>query len=175
MEITNGERKIEDMIHVLEEEVASLSAQREDISTRISSMSQIVVRLKHLCGTRTHRPSLGRGYRLGVTRACRLVLMESRERPLTIHEVFRAIQAKLAPETLAHKDPRASVATILGRLVEYGEAEAITDSNGKRVYKWIDQNCVTRQSYELVLPSLSPIDQSAGPSKGLPLNSGEKP
>jgi len=34
---------------------------------------------------------------------------------------FKAIQTKLAPVMLAHKDPRASVATILGRLVEYGD------------------------------------------------------
>jgi len=47
--------------------------------------------------------------------------MDSRSHSLNVGEVFQAIRTKLAPVMLAHKDPRASVATILGRLVEYGE------------------------------------------------------
>lgn len=153
MEGTNGKQKIEDVIHVLEEEITSLRGQRANISTRIARMGQIVLRLKHLYGSEPESPSVGRVNRPGITRACRLVLMESCGRPLTLREVFRAIQTKLAPEMLSHKDPRASVATILGRLVEYGEVEVTTDDKGKRAYSWIHQECVTTQSYALFLPS----------------------
>ena len=153
MEATNGKQNIEDVIRVLGEEVAKLRAQRADISVRIKHMNQIVLRLKRLYGSGTGLPSTSRRNRPGVTRACRLVLRESSGRFLTIREVFRAIQAKLAPEMFAHKDPRASVATILGRLVEYGEVDVVTDDRGKRAYRWIDRECVSRQSYELVVPS----------------------
>ena len=45
-------------------------------------------------------------------------------------------QEKL-PELLArHKDPMASVTTVLNRLVEYGEAEAVV-SNGRRAWRWV--------------------------------------
>ena len=174
MEATNGEQKIEEVIRVLEEEVAKLRTQRADISRRITRMSQIVLRLKHLCGGGTDRSNTGKGNRPGVTRACRLVLMESRGRFLTIREVFRAIQAKLAPEMLAHKDPRASVATILGRLVEYGEVDITTDDRGKRAYRWIDQDCITRQSYQLVVASRSHMDQASDPAANGTLASDEK-
>ena len=173
MEGTNGKQKIEDVIRVLEEEITSLRGQRANISTRIASMRQIVLRLKHLSGTGTDRHP-GNERRRGFTRACRLVLMESLERPLTIREVFRAIQTRLAPEMLTHKDPRASVATILGRLVEYGEVEMTTDGSGKRAYRWIDQGCVTRESYELVVPGCSPINPISDPAERRTLHIDEK-
>jgi len=41
------------------------------------------------------------------------------------------------PELLArHKDPMASVTTVLNRLVEYGEAEAVMAS-GRRAWRWV--------------------------------------
>jgi hypothetical protein len=182
MEASNGERKIEEMIQTLEEELAKLRSQRAGISSRIASISQIVHRLKHLCGTGRDLPHPGGDRRPGVTKACRRVLMEARGCPLTIRDVFRAIQTKLSPDTLAHKDPRASVATVLGRLVEYGEVEALTNSEGKRAYRWIDNLGPATQSYELDLPGSFPIDrypsstQQAMPDGGekLPVEKGEQ-
>ena len=174
METTHGEQKIEEVIRVLGEEVARLRAQRADISSRITRMSQIVLRLKRLYGSGTDRLSSGRGHRPGFTRACRLVLMESRGRFLTIREVFRAIQTKLPPEMLAHKDPRASVATILGRLVEYGEADVMTNDRGKRAYRWSDRDCVTRESYEFIVPSRPLLDAAAEHAEERTLQSDEK-
>jgi hypothetical protein len=174
MEATDSEQKIEEVIGVLGEEVARLRAQRADISTRIARMSQIILRLKHLHGSGTDAPHAGRGSRPGITSACRLILRESRGRPLTISEVFRAIQTKLAPEILAHKDPRASVATILGRLVEYGEIEVIRDDKGKRAYKWSDRGYATRQPYALVAPSRSHLDQVSDGAEERALNGDNK-
>jgi hypothetical protein len=36
-----------------------------------------------------------------------------------------------------HKDPIASVTTVLNRLADYGEARCSLDTNGRRVWEWI--------------------------------------
>ncbi len=36
-----------------------------------------------------------------------------------------------------HKDPMASVTTVLNRLVAYGEAKAVTVENGRRAWQWV--------------------------------------
>jgi hypothetical protein len=164
MEISDSQQKIEEVIRVLEGEITRLRAQRADISNRIVSMSQIVVRLSNLnrageCPS--HTPDRG----LGVTRACRLVLMESKDRQVTFCEVFRAIQTRLAPDMFTCKEPRASVATILGRLVKYGEVKVATNEEGKRTYRWSDQEEITRQSYELVVPGCSAMNRNSVPAE----------
>jgi hypothetical protein len=36
-----------------------------------------------------------------------------------------------------HKDPMASVTTVLNRLVAYGEAKAVVLENGRRAWQWV--------------------------------------
>jgi hypothetical protein len=36
-----------------------------------------------------------------------------------------------------HKDPMASVTTVLNRLVAYGEAKAVSLDNGRRAWIWV--------------------------------------
>jgi hypothetical protein len=51
--------------------------------------------------------------------------------------VCQALQQKF-PEVLErHKDPIASVTTVLNRLADYAEARCTLDSNGRRVWQWI--------------------------------------
>jgi hypothetical protein len=38
---------------------------------------------------------------------------------------------------MRHKDPLASVTTVLNRLVEYGEARAVSRDNGRRAWQWV--------------------------------------
>jgi hypothetical protein len=38
---------------------------------------------------------------------------------------------------LRHKDPLASVTTVLNRLVEYGEARTVVRENGRRAWEWV--------------------------------------
>jgi hypothetical protein len=38
---------------------------------------------------------------------------------------------------LRHKDPLASVTTVLNRLVEYGEARTVLRDNGRRAWEWV--------------------------------------
>jgi len=147
MEISDSQQKIEEVIRLLEVELTKLRAQRADISNRIVSISQIVTRLSNL-NRATECPSQGPDHGPGVTGSCRLVLMESGDRPLTFCEVFSRIQTKLPPDMLACKDPRASVATILGRLVKYGEVYVTTNEKGKRAYQW-KQEDIPKQPCQL--------------------------
>ena len=64
------------------------------------------------------------------------VLMEVR-RPLGAREVCAELE-RYAPAILArHKDPLASVTTVLNRLVDYGEARSLSNDRGRRVWEWI--------------------------------------
>jgi len=36
-----------------------------------------------------------------------------------------------------HKDPMASVTTVLNRLVAYGEAKAVSIDKGRRAWQWV--------------------------------------
>ena len=59
------------------------------------------------------------------------------KRPLGARLVCQALQQKF-PEVLErHKDPIASVTTVLNRLADYGEAHCSLDADGRRVWKWI--------------------------------------
>jgi hypothetical protein len=58
-------------------------------------------------------------------------------RPLGAREVCEQMQQKIPPVILHHKDPLASVTTVLNRLVEYGEAQSVVRENGRRAWKWV--------------------------------------
>ena len=76
------------------------------------------------------------GRQPGFTKACRRVLMDVR-RPLGAREVCVELE-RYAPAILArHKDPLASVTTVLNRLVDYGEARSLSNDRGRRVWEWI--------------------------------------
>ena len=58
-------------------------------------------------------------------------------RPLGAREVCAELE-RYAPAILArHKDPLASVTTVLNRLVDYGEARSLSNDRGRRVWEWI--------------------------------------
>jgi len=59
------------------------------------------------------------------------------DRPLAVREVCERIQQRLPSVLLRHKDPLASVTTVLNRLVEYGEAENVVRENGRRAWQWV--------------------------------------
>ena len=76
------------------------------------------------------------GRQPGFTKACRMALMEA-DRALGAREVCEQIQSK-APMVLSrHKDPLASVTTVLNRLVDYGEARTVIRENGRRAWQWV--------------------------------------
>jgi hypothetical protein len=61
-------------------------------------------------------------------------------RPLGAREVCVELE-RHAPAVLArHKDPLASVTTVLNRLVDYGEARSLSNDRGRRVWEWISES-----------------------------------
>jgi hypothetical protein len=120
-----------------------LLQQRADLMKRIGTIKQTLVGLANIFGdsvlsdellTYLDRKTASR--QPGFTRACRVVLMES-GKPLGARFVCQALQKKF-PELLErHKDPIASVTTVLNRLADYTEARCSLDANGRRVWEWI--------------------------------------
>jgi hypothetical protein len=135
--------------HVLEvvrqahEELRQLMRQRADVMKRIGTVKQTIVGLANLFGDDVLNEELlelvdrkTNGRQPGFTKACRMVLMEA-DRPLGAREVCELIQQKIPPILSRHKDPLASVTTVLNRLVEYGEARTIVRENGRRAWQWV--------------------------------------
>lgn len=89
----------------------------------------------------------GRG--AGITKGCRLVLMKA-EKPMSAREVCRMLQIEY-PDCIAnHRDPVASVTTVLSRLVRYGEATVLAVERGRRRWKWAVN---TEAPYESAMPA----------------------
>jgi hypothetical protein len=140
---TSGEQNVQEVVRTAHEELRQLMRQRADIMKRIGTIKQTIVGLANLFGGGILNQDLlelvdrkTSGRQPGFTRACRMVLMEA-ERPLGAREVCEQIQRKTPPVILHHKDPLASVTTVLNRLVEYGEAQSVVRENGRRAWRWV--------------------------------------
>jgi hypothetical protein len=131
------------VVKAAHEELRQLMRQRSDIMKRIGTVKQTIIGLANLFGDEmlddellelVDRKSSGR--QPGFTKACRMALMEA-DRALGAREVCEQIQQK-APLVLSrHKDPLASVTTVLNRLVDYGEARTVIRENGRRAWQWV--------------------------------------
>ena len=135
-------RHVQDVIRRAEHELRQLIEERSEVTKRIGTVKQTIVGLANLFGDGildaalldlVDRKSSSR--QPGITRACRRVLMEA-ERPMSARAVCDEIQ-KTVPALLArHKDPMATINTILSRLVEYGEATVVPGDRGQRAWRW---------------------------------------
>jgi len=134
------------VVRAAHEELLQLMAQRGEIMKRIGTVKQTIAGLADLFGDEVlgddllelidRKPS---GRQPGFTKACRRVLMEVR-RPLGARQVCLELE-RYAPAILArHKDPLASVTTVLNRLVDYGEARSLSNDRGRRVWEWISES-----------------------------------
>ena len=126
-----GEGHVQEVVRAAHEELRQLMRQRADIMKRIGTVKQTIVGLANLFGDEVLNDELlelvdrkSGGRQPGFTKACRMVLMES-EQALGAREVCEQIQRKIPPLLLRHKDPLASVTTVLNRLVDYGEARTV--------------------------------------------------
>ena len=138
-----GDAHVQQVVRAAQEELSQLMRQRAEIMKRIGTIKQTIAGLANLFGDDVLSDELldlvGRksdGRQPGFTKACRTVLMEA-SRPLGAREVCEHIQRKLPPILLRHKDPLASVTTVLNRLVEYGEARAVLRDDGRRAWEWV--------------------------------------
>lgn len=134
---------VKEVVRAAQNELKDLIRQRAEIMKRIGTVRQTLLGLANLFGEEVltyellglvERKSSGR--QPGFTRACRVVLMGA-ERSLTAREICERLRVQ-APTVLdRHKDPLASVTTVLNRLVEYGEAQALFRDDGRRAWQWV--------------------------------------
>jgi hypothetical protein len=134
---------VQEVLKSAHEELRVLLKQRADIMKRIGTVKQTIVGLANMFGEDVLNEELldlidrkTSGRQPGFTKACRMVLMEA-GKPLGAREVCERIQEKVPPVLLRHKDPLASVTTVLNRLVEYGEARTLMKENGRRAWQWV--------------------------------------
>jgi chorismate mutase len=136
---------VHQVVKAAHEELRQLLQQRAEIMKRIGTVKQTIAGLADLFGEEALGEDLlelidrkPNGRQPGFTKACRRVLMEVR-RPMGAREVCLELERQ-APAILGrHKDPLASVTTVLNRLVDYGEARSLSNDRGRRVWEWISE------------------------------------
>jgi hypothetical protein len=142
----NGSGHVEQVVRQAHAELRQLLQQRAEVMRRIGTIKQTIAGLANLFGDDVlsddlleilDRKSCGR--QPGFTKACRTALMDAKG-PLTAREVCECIQQKSAEMLARHKDPMASVTTVLNRLVAYGEATPVILVNGRRAWKWVAES-----------------------------------
>jgi hypothetical protein len=143
--LNNSDPHVHEVVKTAHEELRQLMRQRADIMKRIGTLKQTIAGLANLFGDGILDEDLLElvdrktgGRQPGFTKACRMVLMDA-DGSLTVREVCERIQDRMPAVLLRHKDPLASVTTVLNRLVEYGEAQSIVRENGRRAWQWISE------------------------------------
>jgi type II secretory pathway component PulJ len=140
--VESGSCHLLEVVKATQEHLRQLIRQRAEIVKRIGTMKRTIVGLAKLYGDDWLNEELGefvdrkqRARQPGFTNSCRRVLMEA-NRPLSTREVCEHLQQRVPLVLLRHKDPVASVTTVLNRLVEYGEALTERDEKGRRTWQW---------------------------------------
>src|SRR5246127_1891280 len=142
--ITNtGNGHVEEGGGKAHEELRQLLQQRAEVMRRIGTIKQTIAGLANLFGDSVLSDELlelvdrkASGRQPGFTKACRMVLMDA-NRALSARDVCDQLRQKAQPMLARHKDPMASVTTVLNRLVAYGEAQAVALDNGRRAWQWV--------------------------------------
>jgi len=136
---------VQQVVKAAHDELRLLMRQRGEIMKRIGTVKQTIAGLANLFGDDVLGEDLlelidrkPNGRQPGFTKACRLVLMEARG-PLGAREVCQELERRASDILVRHKDPMASVTTVLNRLVEYGEARSLTNDRGRRVWEWVSE------------------------------------
>lgn len=143
---------VQQVVRAAHDELRLLMRQRGEIMKRIGTVKQTIAGLANLFGDEMLGEDLlelidrkPNGRQPGFTKACRLVLMEARA-PLGAREVCQELERRASDILMRHKDPIASVTTVLNRLVEYGEARSLTNDRGRRVWEWVSEATPTNGS-----------------------------
>src|SRR5277367_1452507 len=140
-----GDPHVQEVVKTAHEELRQLMRQRAEIMKRIGTLKQTISGLANLFGDEILGEDLLElvdrktgGRQPGFTKACRMVLMEAGH-PLSVREVCGQIQIRVPAVLSRHKDPLASVTTVLNRLVDYGEAQSEVRKNGRRAWQWVSE------------------------------------
>jgi hypothetical protein len=132
---------IQPIVNSAREELRHLLQQRADITRRIGTIKQTILNLCSLFGDdelsdddlrefAEHKPATRRP---GLTQACRAALRKL-DRPLTARELSEHLQQQDQLSSRNAKNLAASVAVVLERLVQYGEARIVLRDNGRRAW-----------------------------------------
>jgi hypothetical protein len=139
----NANGHVQEVVRQAHDELRHLLQQRADVMRRIGTIKQTIVGLANLFGDSVLDDELlelvdrkTSGRQPGFTKACRTILMDSKH-ALSARDVCDRIQEKAPPMLARHKDPMASVTTVLNRLVAYGEAKAVSLESGRRAWQWV--------------------------------------
>jgi hypothetical protein len=139
----SGNGHVQEVVRQAHEELRQLLQERAEVMRRIGTIKQTIAGLANLFGDSVLSDELlelvdrkSSGRQPGFTKACRMILMDSK-RALSARDVCDRIQEKVPPMLARHKDPMASVTTVLNRLVAYGEAQAVSLDNGRRAWQWV--------------------------------------
>jgi chorismate mutase len=140
---SGGNGHVQEVVRQAHEELRQLLQQRAEVMRRIGTIKQTIAGLANLFGDSVLSDELlelvdrkSSGRQPGFTKACRMILMDS-NRALSARDVCDRIQERVPPMLTRHKDPMASVTTVLNRLVSYGEAKAVSLDNGRRAWQWV--------------------------------------
>lgn len=132
---------IEEVLRAAESRLQELMLQRAEIVRRIGAIKRTIVGVTKLCGDETLSENAQQILRnngalkpVGLTDSCRRVLIEA-ECPLSARAICAELEKRGCTVLAHHKDPVASVTTILNRLARYGEASAVVES-GRTAWHW---------------------------------------
>jgi hypothetical protein len=134
---------VQEVIRSAERELNQLLELRAELMKRIGTVKQTLAGLAKLFGDSVlsdeilsvlARKSSSR--QSGFTRACRRVVMEAKN-PVGARTVCQTLEQRFPEVLVRHKDPIASVTTVLNRLADYSEVRCLLNENGRRVYEWI--------------------------------------
>ena len=124
-------------------ELRELLRQRSAVMRRIGTVKRTVAGLAALFGNESLSPDLRelmdgeiRVRRTGFTRTVRAILMEA-DTVMSAREVCDRINQRDPAMLARHKDPLASVTTVLNRLVAYGEAQRMQSGVHKCAWQWV--------------------------------------
>jgi hypothetical protein len=134
---------VQEVLRQAQRELRELLRERAEIMKRIGTVKQTIVGLANMFGDEVLDEELldlvdrrSNGRQPGFTRACRMVLIEAKA-PMTAREVCDQLRGRFGDLLINHKDPLASVTTVLNRLADYGEARSLTNQQGKRAWEWV--------------------------------------
>jgi hypothetical protein len=116
-----GNGHVQEVVRQAHDELRQLLQQRSDVMRRIGTIKQTIAGLANLFGDAVLSDELlelvdrkSSGRQPGFTKACRMILMDS-NRALSARDVCDRLQQKSPPMLARHKDPMASVTTVLNR------------------------------------------------------------
>jgi hypothetical protein len=137
-----ADQHVQAVIRSAERELGELLQRRAEVMKRIGTIKQTLSGLANIFGDSVLNDDLtafldrkAGSRQPGFTRACRQVLMESAQ-PLGARQTCLELQQRFPELLQRHKDPIASVTTVLNRLVEYTEARSFVNAQGRRVFEW---------------------------------------